>query len=246
MLSRPRGWLCPAQHPSRKSAQRQRRWRGWRGGGVQGGGGRRRRADTNPHGPLCAVQADVHLHCVDVPRVRDRLSDRGPLPHVPSLVIRMALPLLDDTLRHCDTVGDQSPSPSPPPSALTLIPSPTLTLTRWGTLLETPASVMGAFVVAVGAQIPDTVQAIAVARHGHGAMAVASAVGSQVHMHGVHMHGVRVHGVHMHGVHIRMWCTCMRCTCMRCTCTRCTHLGGHIHEVHVPWGAHARRACAWV
>lgn len=54
------------------------------------------------------------------------------------------------------------------------------TVTRWGTLLNLPATAMGAFVVAVGAQIPDTVQAIAVARRGHGSMAVASAVGSQV------------------------------------------------------------------
>jgi len=54
------------------------------------------------------------------------------------------------------------------------------TITRWGTLLNIPASGMGMFVIAVGAQIPDTVQAVAVARKGHGSMAVASAVGSQV------------------------------------------------------------------
>jgi Ca2+/Na+ antiporter len=53
-------------------------------------------------------------------------------------------------------------------------------VTRWGMLLRIPATVMGMYVVAVGAQIPDTVQAIAVARRGHGSMAVASAVGSQV------------------------------------------------------------------
>jgi len=53
-------------------------------------------------------------------------------------------------------------------------------ITRWGVLLHVPGTAMGMFIVAVGAQIPDTVQAIAVARRGHGSMAVASAVGSQV------------------------------------------------------------------
>ena len=50
----------------------------------------------------------------------------------------------------------------------------------WGVLLDIPGHLMGVFVIAVGAQIPDTVQAIAVARRGFGSMAVASAVGSQV------------------------------------------------------------------
>ena len=53
-------------------------------------------------------------------------------------------------------------------------------ITRWGVLLDVPGTAMGMFVVAVGAQIPDTVQAIAVAKRGLGSMAVASAVGSQV------------------------------------------------------------------
>ena len=53
-------------------------------------------------------------------------------------------------------------------------------VTRWGTLLHVPATAMGTYVIAVGAQIPDTIQAVAVARRGHGSMAVASAVGSQV------------------------------------------------------------------
>lgn len=53
-------------------------------------------------------------------------------------------------------------------------------ITRWGMLLELPGTIMGMFIVAVGAQIPDTVQAIAVAKRGFGSMAVASAVGSQV------------------------------------------------------------------
>ena len=47
-------------------------------------------------------------------------------------------------------------------------------------LLQVPAAVMGMYVVAVGAQVPDTIQAVAVARHGLGGMAVASATGSQV------------------------------------------------------------------
>ena len=53
-------------------------------------------------------------------------------------------------------------------------------ITRWGTLLNLPGTAMGMFIVAVGAQIPDTVQAIAVAKRGMGSAAVASAVGSQV------------------------------------------------------------------
>jgi len=53
-------------------------------------------------------------------------------------------------------------------------------VTRWGTLLNLPPSVMGVYVIAVGAQVPDTLQAVAVARRGLGSMAVASAVGSQV------------------------------------------------------------------
>ena len=53
-------------------------------------------------------------------------------------------------------------------------------ITRWGVLLNVPGTFMGMFVIAVGAQIPDTVQALAVARRGLGSMAVASAVGSQV------------------------------------------------------------------
>jgi sodium/potassium/calcium exchanger 5 len=53
-------------------------------------------------------------------------------------------------------------------------------ITRWGTLLNVPGTTMGMFIIAVGAQIPDTVQAIAVAKRGMGSMAVASAVGSQV------------------------------------------------------------------
>ena len=53
-------------------------------------------------------------------------------------------------------------------------------ITRWGILLSIPGTAMGMFIVAVGAQIPDTVQAIAVAKRGFGSMAVASAIGSQV------------------------------------------------------------------
>jgi sodium/potassium/calcium exchanger 5 len=53
-------------------------------------------------------------------------------------------------------------------------------VTRWGNLLSVSAANMGMYVVAVGAQIPDTLQALAVARRGHGSMAIASATGSQV------------------------------------------------------------------
>ena len=56
----------------------------------------------------------------------------------------------------------------------------TAVLTRWGELLGIPPTILGMYVVAIGAQIPDTVQAVAVARRGHGPMAISSAVGSQV------------------------------------------------------------------
>jgi len=53
-------------------------------------------------------------------------------------------------------------------------------VTRWGELLEVKGCMMGMYVIAVGAQIPDTLAAVAFAKRGHGSMAVASAVGSQV------------------------------------------------------------------
>ena len=53
-------------------------------------------------------------------------------------------------------------------------------VTRWGTLLEVPGTTMGMYVIAVGAQIPDTLAAMAFAKRGYGSMAVASALGSQV------------------------------------------------------------------
>ena len=53
-------------------------------------------------------------------------------------------------------------------------------VTRWGTLLEIPGYIMGTYVIAVGAQIPDTLAAVAFARRGQGSMAIASAIGSQV------------------------------------------------------------------
>ena len=53
-------------------------------------------------------------------------------------------------------------------------------ITRWGILLSIPGTAMAMFIIAVGAQIPDTIQAIAVAKRGFGSMAVASAIGSQV------------------------------------------------------------------
>ena len=95
----------------------------------------------------------------------------------------------------CDLVAWTCPacevgSPTEDKYAMTLLMSLTwltvfstilsATVTRFGTLLNVPATAMGAFVVAVGAQIPDTIQAVAVARRGHGSMAVASAAGSQV------------------------------------------------------------------
>ena len=53
-------------------------------------------------------------------------------------------------------------------------------VTRWGELLSVPTATMGMLVVAVGAQVPDTIQAMAVARRGHGSMAIAGVTGSQL------------------------------------------------------------------
>lgn len=53
-------------------------------------------------------------------------------------------------------------------------------VTRWAQMAGISNAVMGCYIVAVGAQVPDTVQAVAIARKGHGSMAIASATGSQV------------------------------------------------------------------
>ena len=45
---------------------------------------------------------------------------------------------------------------------------------------QAPLSFLGFLLVAVGAEIPDTVQSVTVARRGYGSMAVGNAIGSQI------------------------------------------------------------------
>jgi len=51
---------------------------------------------------------------------------------------------------------------------------------RWGTLLDIPAAFLGMMVIAIGAEIPDTIQSVTVARRGYGSMAVSNSTGSQI------------------------------------------------------------------
>jgi len=51
---------------------------------------------------------------------------------------------------------------------------------RWGILTGLPATLFGFAVVAIGAEIPDTIQSVTVARKGYGSMAVSNALGSQI------------------------------------------------------------------
>jgi Ca2+/H+ antiporter len=53
-------------------------------------------------------------------------------------------------------------------------------VTRWGVLLCVPTAFLGLYVVAIGAEIPDTIQSVTVARRGYGSMAVSNATGSQI------------------------------------------------------------------
>merc|ERR1712100_675080 len=53
-------------------------------------------------------------------------------------------------------------------------------VTRWGTLLEIPSSFLGMYIIAIGAEIPDTIQSVTVARRGYGSMAVSNSTGSQI------------------------------------------------------------------
>ena len=53
-------------------------------------------------------------------------------------------------------------------------------VSRWGDILCIPASFLGMYVVAIGAEIPDTIQSVTVARRGYGSMAVSNSTGSQI------------------------------------------------------------------
>lgn len=50
---------------------------------------------------------------------------------------------------------------------------------RWVTLTETPMAFFGLLLVSVAAQIPDTLESLAVARKGYGSMAVSNCLGTQ-------------------------------------------------------------------
>ena len=45
---------------------------------------------------------------------------------------------------------------------------------------QVPLAFFGFLLVAIGAEVPDTIQSVAVARRGYGSLAVANAVGSQI------------------------------------------------------------------
>lgn len=53
-------------------------------------------------------------------------------------------------------------------------------VTRWVALLQAPIAFFGLAVVAVGAEIPDTIQSVTVAKKGYGSMAVSNGLGSQI------------------------------------------------------------------
>ena len=53
-------------------------------------------------------------------------------------------------------------------------------VSRWGDLLCIPASFLGMYVIAIGAEIPDTIQSVTVAKRGYGSMAVSNSTGSQI------------------------------------------------------------------
>ena len=51
---------------------------------------------------------------------------------------------------------------------------------RWNELSKLPLSLFGIVLVAVGAEIPDTISSLAVARRGYGSMAISNSCGSQI------------------------------------------------------------------
>merc|ERR1719465_193076 len=51
---------------------------------------------------------------------------------------------------------------------------------RLGVMMDIPISIMGLFILAAGTSIPDCLSSVAVARRGHGDMAVSSSIGSNI------------------------------------------------------------------
>jgi Ca2+/Na+ antiporter len=55
----------------------------------------------------------------------------------------------------------------------------TVVVARWVALSGIPSGVFGVTVVALGGQVPDIIQSVAVAKRGYGDMAMSNALGSQ-------------------------------------------------------------------
>jgi len=51
---------------------------------------------------------------------------------------------------------------------------------RWAVLSGTGSGFFGLFLISLGAEIPDTIQSVTVAKRGYGSMAVANSIGSQI------------------------------------------------------------------
>jgi len=53
-------------------------------------------------------------------------------------------------------------------------------ISRWSVLMGIPTIILGATMVAMGGEVPDTIQSISVAKRGYGSLAVANCLGSKV------------------------------------------------------------------
>jgi len=53
-------------------------------------------------------------------------------------------------------------------------------VSHWGELSGVPPSFLGLAIIAIGAEVPDTIQSVTVARRGYGSMAVSNSFGSQI------------------------------------------------------------------
>lgn len=53
-------------------------------------------------------------------------------------------------------------------------------VSHWGELSGVPRSFLGLAIIAIGAEVPDTIQSVTVARRGYGSMAVSNSFGSQI------------------------------------------------------------------
>lgn len=53
-------------------------------------------------------------------------------------------------------------------------------VSRFGALLHLPSAFLGMYIIAIGAEIPDTIQSVTVAKRGYGSMAVSNSCGSQI------------------------------------------------------------------